>query len=351
MGIPFVKGLRCPVSDPANPHTLPRSDGEHLLSGCFKCGKQHVYQDDLGLIQDHYRCTTCDVWFHTFCQDRPRKIRHPYHLQHPLTLTLIDGDDETVIAISEQENKSESVFNKGCNWCGGELGNLDKKYYRCSICGFCLDHSCVKKSPPPTITNPKSHHHPLVLFPRPFSLPCDACGLVDVSDPVYACYQCNYMVHQSCISLPRVIKITRHPHRLSHTPFFQPQVSTSCQICYKAVDIKYGQYACHLEGCSYVAHSTCATHENVWDGNELEWEPEEETCETEEDIEPFEKVGVGLIRYFLHQEHHLRLLKYDRVRDADDKQCEACILPMDARDFYSCMQCDFFLHEMCYHSK
>lgn len=88
----------------------------------------------------------------------------------------------------------------------------------------------------------------------------------------------------------------------------------------------------------------CNAHENVWDGSDLEWEPEE-TIKTE-DTEPFEKVGVDLIKYFCH-EHNLKLHKYDRVRDSD-KQCEACIFPIDSRDFYTCMQCDgFFLHEVC----
>ena len=50
-------------------------------------------------------------------------------------------------------------------------------------------------------------------------LPCDACGfsLSAIMDSVYSCLLCNFMVHSMCIYLPRVIKLTRHPHRLSHT--------------------------------------------------------------------------------------------------------------------------------------
>ncbi|KAF8108127.1 hypothetical protein N665_0114s0020 [Sinapis alba] len=306
MGTTFCKEARCRVSDPSNPRTHELV-GEDPRSGCANCG------DEFKLGCEHY----------------PRKVRHIYHSQHPLT--LINRSDETGIAILERDK---------CNWCGGDLSNM---FYRCSICGFCLDLHCFLKNPSPTITNPKSHHHPLLFFPRPFLLPCDACGLVNISEPVYTCFQCHYVVHQSCIDLPREIKITRHPHRLSYTPFSPPDYST-CQICYKSVDIKYGQYSCDHEGCSYVAHSKCATHEKVWDGNELEWEPDD-TNETE-DIAPFEKVSVGVIKYFCH-EHHLKLHSYDRVRDAD-KQCEACILPMEySRDFYTCMQCDFYLHQVC----
>ncbi|CAA7061681.1 unnamed protein product [Microthlaspi erraticum] len=78
--------------------------------------------------------------------------------------------------------------------------------------------------------------------------------------------------------------------------------------------------------------------------SELEWEPEETI--KNEDIEPFQKVGVDLIKYFCH-EHNLKLHKYDRVRDSD-KQCQACIFFIDSRDFYTCTQCDdFVLHEVC----
>lgn len=57
------------------------------------------------------------------------------------------------------------------------------------------------------------------------------------------------------------------------------------------------------------------------------------------------KVGDDLIKYFSH-EHHLKLEKYDGVRD-EDKRCQACILHIDSRNFYSCLQCDFSLHEVC----
>ncbi|KAG7543514.1 hypothetical protein ISN45_Aa07g034250 [Arabidopsis thaliana x Arabidopsis arenosa] len=73
--------------------------------------------------------------------------------------------------------------------------------------------------------------------------------------------------------------------------------------------------------CKSLVHSKCATHKTIWDGRELEWEPEE--YGEIEDVAPFKKVGDDLIKYFSH-EHHLKLEKYDGVRDAD-KRCQACI--------------------------
>uniref|UniRef100_A0A1J3H005 DC1 domain-containing protein n=1 Tax=Noccaea caerulescens TaxID=107243 RepID=A0A1J3H005_NOCCA len=170
-----------------------------------------------------------------------------------------------------------------------------------------------------------------------------ACGLVNVSEPSYICFQCNYVSHQSCLDLPRVIKITRHSHRLSHTPYRSPEISP-CRVCYKNVDIKHGQYSCNHEDCSYVVHSKCATHDKVWDGRELEWETEEPDNETE-DIAPFRKLGDDFIKHFSHR-HRLKLKKHDGVRDTE-KQCRACVYPIVSPQFCHCRKCNYSLHEVC----
>ncbi|CAF2142524.1 unnamed protein product [Brassica rapa] len=308
----------CRLSHPTNPHTLSsRTIEDKPKSVCFVCcRKLFTWRDDF-----YFCCTTCDVEFHINCYMQPKKLIHPYHLQHPLV--FIDKNNKT------QTDK--------CSWCGS---NITSFYYRCPICSFCLDISCSSNFPSLTMSDPKSHHHSLSLFPRPLLVPCDACGLINQSDPSYVCFQCSYIVHESCINLPRVIKITRHQHRLSYTPFLSHAI-WSCRICHKTVDNKYAQYSCNHEGCSYVAHSKCATHLEVWNEKELEWEPEEP--DDSENVAPFKKIGVGLIEHFCH-EHHLRLEKY---KDHADKTCQACVLPIDSRDFYNCMQCDFSLHEVC----
>ncbi|CAA7016813.1 unnamed protein product [Microthlaspi erraticum] len=353
-------GPRCLLSHPANsPHNLSIRYGRHFLRlTCFTCGgKKGTPENDC--IQ--YYCTICDVEFHNGCHRRPRKITHPYHLQHPLTLfyrnpeTGIISDDFIPEPSSPEESdtsdqgkpffvqmipfKSDIVFDK-CTWCRIIL-NGDWSY-RCLICSFCLDLSCAETVPLVTIPNPKNHPHSLLLLPRPTLTPCDTCGLVNVLEPSYACFQCNYMAHGSCIDLPRVIKITRHPHRLSCIPYRSPVIS-SCQICYKNVDIKYGQYSCNQEDCSYVAHSTCATHKNVWDGTELEWEKEE--ADETEDMSPFKILGDGLIQHLGHI-HPLKLKKHDGVGDTE-KQCQACVFPIISHQFYYCEECNYSLHEVC----
>ncbi|CAH8267135.1 unnamed protein product [Arabidopsis lyrata] len=106
----------------------------------------------------------------------------------------------------------------------------------------------------------------------------------------------------------------------------------------------YGSYSCINDGCSYVAHSKCATQSNVWDGVELEGEPQEVE---DEEVEPFVTISDGIIQHFSHQHHHLRL-DDNTTRDYDqNKMCQACIIPVYIGNFYSCMQCDFILHEEC----
>ncbi|XP_023634896.1 uncharacterized protein LOC111829605, partial [Capsella rubella] len=278
----------CRMSHPAHPHTLSPRYG---CAACFRC-EMRLYN------RLFYYCSTCKVEMHDNCCKMLSKMRHPYHPQHPLILS-IEGRTQTLYFRSYSDDSDEdssfarSVVIPPCTWCGEELfektSHYGSHYYQCSLCDFGLCTTCVANFPLPTISNPKSHHHSLHFLPRPLLLPCDACGLVDRSDPSYVCFHCNYVVHKSCIGLPRVIKLTRHPHRLFYTPFLPPKITYSCRLCYKTIDNKYGQYSCNDDRCSYVVHSKCATHETIWDRKELEWEPEE--LDETQDVAPFKNVG------------------------------------------------------------
>ncbi|ESQ50729.1 hypothetical protein EUTSA_v10023009mg [Eutrema salsugineum] len=281
--------------------------GKNPPSGCFACDKEEFSP----VSTFHYYCTTCDVEFHQFCHGYPRKLTHPYHLQHPLTLTTQNTETNII---------SSYIF-KICNWCGDDLRE-GSKFYRCSICKFCLDLSCSYNIPPLTITNPKSHHHPLFLFPWPLSIPCQACGLVSLLEPSYACFPIWTSRNES---LGKKAKLDGN----NGADQEEWKISLNKQ---KFNEIGNMHQATKMEAG------------NVWDRRELEWEPEEP--DETEDNASFKKVGDGMIKYFSH-EHHLKLEKYDSVRDAK-KQCQACILRIDSNDqFYNCMQCDFILHEVC----
>ncbi|CAA7028424.1 unnamed protein product [Microthlaspi erraticum] len=359
-----LEGPRCIISDPAQPHYLIYRAKSETKYNCFSCGEKDVtWKKPYG--DTHYDCTVCNLEFHDRCVDVPSKMIHPFHPQHPLSLIFLNNKTGVIVNTNFREfvntldpeqqynfdlidilkylqtfdPNSNIIFDK-CTWCRKDLRSW---FYRCSICNFSLDFLCALKTPPLTIQNPKSHHHSLVLFPQPLSFPCYACGKSNMLEASYACYQCNYFVHETCVDLPRVMKITRHPHRLSHIPFHPAKLS-SCRVCYKNVDVKYGQYSCSQEDCSYVVHSTCATHEKIWGGEELEWEPEE--SDQTEDYAPYKNMGGDLIEHFSHINHYLRLKKYDGIRDPK-RQCRACIRPIMSHDFYNCIECDFFLHQVC----
>lgn len=168
----------------------------------------------------YYYCPTCDLEFHSGCHLLPPKVSHPFHLHHSLTLTSSDpsflSSNNLLIGILYPPvQKSLISISDGnhvkCKYC---QRHVKDRYYHCSVCNFSLDINCALNSPPLTIENQKIHDRTLSLFHKRVPLPCDVCGFsLDTTwDPVYSCQLCSYIVHKKCIYLPRVIKITRHPH-------------------------------------------------------------------------------------------------------------------------------------------
>lgn len=159
----------------------------------------------------------------------------------------------------------------------------------------------------------------------------------------YICHQCSFVVHITCVGLPRVIQISRHIHRL----FFTSSISLgiwSCGVCRQKIDGNYGEYSC-LKGCSYAVHSKCATKHDVWDGKELENQPEN----VYDSLKSYVEIGDGIIRHFSHP-HHSMIFDEDIGKAYfEKKHCEACSLPLDDGSIYKCTQCDFVLHETCAH--
>jgi hypothetical protein len=76
----------------------------------------------------------------------------------------------------------------------------------------------------------------------------------------------------------------------------------------------------------------------VWEGEELEDEPEEEEIE-----DPYKVIDEKEILHFSH-EHNLRL---GDDNAADNEKCHACVFPINSDPFYQCVQCKFLLHKVC----
>ncbi|CAF1715325.1 unnamed protein product [Brassica napus] len=326
----FDLDLHCAKRQPPNvidnfethPHKLILLKNRTMFDCSAECGKARV-----GLP---YKCDECDVSFHVDCVWHPEaklnyspEVNHPYHSLHPLKLLTGPPPD----------------YSDGkCRLCGRKV---DKElFYHCSSCNFTLDMPCVLHPPPQVAVDLKAHDHQLTLLPRLLSFTCNACGLKGDRSP-YMCVQCDFMIHQDCIGLPRVININRHDHRVSRT-LLLGVVDSVCGVCRKKVDWTCGGFSC--KRCpGYVVHSKCATRGDVWNGKELEGVPEEE----EEDTKPYVEIDENTIQHFSHKVHYLRRIHGNGVLYEENKRCSACTHPVGLHSFYTCVDCDFSLHQKC----
>ena len=224
-----------------------------------------------------------------------------------------------------------------CSCCEEPIFNL---FYQCTTCEVSMHTVCAMSPIPFVLDHPKSHPHPLTFFPTQDSLVCHICSLIRNFDPTYICIQCVFVIHRDCIGFPLVIRISRHPHRISFT--FSPQSGLlTCGVCRQSVDDRYGAYVCNK--CdAYFVHSKCALHLMMWDGKDLDGVPDED--DMIDDGEPFQRIADGIILHPFHS-HHLRLEIF-KAYDGK-KYCRGCVLPIYEGQFYSCMECDFLLHESC----
>ncbi|XP_024010122.1 uncharacterized protein LOC18014405 isoform X2 [Eutrema salsugineum] len=300
---------------------------------CLPGNRQRVYLAARvgGEEATHFLCKDCNGEDHEECEKTLVEVTHHLHPKHSLQL------------VSQKKKKSSSRIQPRKCFCCDE--DLDKIFYYCEACDYAMNIACTNKPPVLSIDHPKWHEHTLSLFPRRAFLTCNLCALSDASSPIYMCPPCDFVVHLRCMKLPRVIRISRHPHRISFTPSFSDnQGDWSCGVCRKHIDNDYGGYSCNKNDCSYAAHSRCATQSNVWDGIDLDGVPEDIEEEVEE---PFLRISHGIIQHFSHQQHHLRLDDNTGGDYDDNKECQACVTPIYFGKFYSCVECDFILHEAC----
>ena len=145
--------------------------------------------------RSYFACLQCQRNFHKECVEAPLEIKYPSHPFHSLRLYRY-----TTYA--------------GCMCC--KIPILDK-FYNCTTCEFRMLPVCAMKPISFVVDHPKSHPHPLTFFPTQASLVCHFCALINKLDPTYICIDCVFVIHKGCIGFPRVIRISRHPHRISFT--------------------------------------------------------------------------------------------------------------------------------------
>lgn len=275
-----------------------------------------------GLVDDRfpYACNLCGLCFHKDCAESTPELNYSCHPKHPLKrLTRVPN------------------YNDGkCCLCANKLHNV---FYHCSICNFSVDVNCAKNPPPFTLVHPKAHEHPLILMPQRRFV-CNACGMDDDPNP-YVCRECNFMIHRNCISIPRVIKVNRHVHRIYYNHCLDGG-DWKCGVCHKDIIWTCGAYSCS-KCFDFACHLRCATKFGIWDGVELEGIFED----TLED-KSYEEIKQGVIKHFSHKNHALKLMKEESGGNDDGMWCKACIYPIYSSPYYSCMECDdFILHQKC----
>lgn len=276
---------------------------------CYACGVDKKFG------KDDYICRKCGQRYHKACVESLLEIKHPHHPKHSLKLVL-------------------KGYRVNCFYCG-EIAS--KMVYNCALCKLSMHPACAMKPVSFVLNQTNRHDHPLTFFTRRAPLDCNVCGLTSEVHPTYICHKCNFVAHRDCAYSPGVIRISRHNHRISFVLSFPPR-KWSCGVCGKDIDSEYGGYTCNK--CDdYAVHSRCALRKrDVWDENDLEGVPEED--DIKENVEPFKIQSEGTILHFSH-EHPLRVETNKR------KICQACIIPIYEGDFYSCIECNFILHDTC----
>ncbi|KAL1216359.1 Protein VACUOLELESS GAMETOPHYTES [Cardamine amara subsp. amara] len=315
----------------SNPYWIPRKSqkkSHHLQFvgegkkgvECFSCSRKI-------LEKAYYYCSHCWENYHKECVESPSLFQSSYHPKHHLQLVWFPG-----------HYKREVLYCFVCNQSGY------KQFYVCLICDVIIHPFCAINPTSLTIYNPKRHEHTLLYIPRKSNMVCDVCGSEKEIGYLYACLQCDFMVHKDCVSFPYVIQVSRHSHRLTFTPSIPYKEWNNCGVCQENINGHYGKYSC-IKGCAFAVHTRCALRSDVCDGRELKGVSEE----AYENTKMFDEEGDGIIRHKSHPtDHQMRLGKMiERVYD-EIKQCEMCLLPfVDDGRVYRCLQCDFNLHESC----
>ncbi|KAJ0626179.1 putative chromatin regulator PHD family [Helianthus annuus] len=161
--------------------------------------------------------------------------------------------------------------------CSGCDKFCDKTIYACWQCNFFLHEHCGNATR--YIKHPSHSSHYLILSPYP-TYPsncflCNACGTNGLRFS-YCCALCEVDLHVNCAFLPPKVAHKAHPHELvlNHTSETGVQ-NQVCKMCRKPLDSKHWSYEC-LVCANYGVHTLCATNEikmglyQMDDGSDIE---------------------------------------------------------------------------------
>ncbi|KAL3533932.1 hypothetical protein ACH5RR_007453 [Cinchona calisaya] len=304
----------------------------------------------------HYICPVgCNYSVHALCRLLPDTINnHPLHPNHRLELICQPPDQ----------------YSSECRVCGKCCKGF---IYHCLTCmRFDIDLLCAWV-PCRIEMNDAAHQHPFNLFLKPAIFSCDAChsrlGEQSIS---YMCFTCHYWVHLDCARAPHYLEIEYE------SIFRHRDPNGYCQICHQQVrevylpsknlldpvpitppaslcsghGIKLNDLYFHV-GCTTLATRSLPSAEAILmedtstNVSVLSWRMLRSRDEDDEDDTA--KQRETEIKHWSHDDHVLKLgTTTDDIPEFDQSKikCSGCNWPLLA-PFYSCGQCNFFLHAKC----
>ncbi|CAK9145155.1 unnamed protein product [Ilex paraguariensis] len=293
----------------------------------------------------------CNFFLHKRCAELPDEIKNLLHQPHVLSLS-----------------KDKGCWDKPdqCDVCRKYCGDFN---YGCNICTFRICLSCCLEESNVTITH-ESHHHPLTLLPMETSFYCNICGTED-KDFLYLCNTCQFCIHKSCAMLSNTAYSIehRHPLTLVKRNRFKDlifQRLDKCSICHEIFIRNTWAYKCDLCDYEFVAHVKCATA------------PSEQISLVTSENKPGEPLGIinlslppadgstvlmrdlveqniieqtggeTKITHWSHEQHPLILFNVQNSHEMMDDiiLCNCCVQAISI-PFYSCEECNYFLHLYC----
>ncbi|KAL2225867.1 uncharacterized protein LOC105159772 [Sesamum indicum] len=136
--------------------------------------------------------------------------------------------------------------------------------FACWRCNFFLHDHCGNANR--YVKHPSHSLHPLVLVPSPTycsgSFLCNACGGPG-STFSYCCALCEVDLHVHCAYLPPKVSHKGHQHEvcLNFRPMDKKGSPEYCKICMKELSLRHWSYFCDKPECDFRVHTFCATSE------------------------------------------------------------------------------------------
>ncbi|TYI45107.1 hypothetical protein E1A91_D13G012900v1 [Gossypium mustelinum] len=202
-----------------------------------------------------FRCSrSCSHFFlHKSCYVKlpykSYKIKHPFHPDHPLTITSLPYKDHI------------RTCDACCRGIDSTLLAYSCREYECK---FNLHLDCIK-----VLASIKfsGHEHLLTLLEKTLDISCHLCG-VNCCNFVLRCMPCDFNIHLQCLpSAPKTIKHKSHFHPLTLTKSpFEHELNSDeeddefyCDVCEQKRNQKELVYYC-VE-CKFIAEVKCVVDE------------------------------------------------------------------------------------------